>query len=228
MAACLRALRAVLDRFDVERSALLGYSMGGRIALALALAEPERVGALVLESASPGIADPEERAARRAADQALAARIEREGIEAFVDFWMSQPLFVSQARLGPDALATARRARLRSGAPGLAGSLRGVGAGIQEPLWHRLGELRVPTLLVAGAEDEKFQAIARRMAAGIPDCEVAFIPEAGHNTHLENPAAFAQEVVGFLEGAVGVFTSPSPSPRRPRRRGNPRANVGTS
>jgi naphthoate synthase len=202
MAACLRDLTAVLDRFDVERSTVLGYSMGGRIALALALAHPERVDALVLESASPGIAGAEERVTRAAADEALARRIEQEGVEAFTDFWMSQPLFASQARLGPEALAAAHEARLRNSVSGLAGSLRGLGTGAQEPLWHRLGELRVPTLLIAGADDEKFRAIARRMATLIPDAEIAVIPEAGHNTHLENPVAFWDAVVAFLTSAI--------------------------
>lgn len=216
MAGCVGSLVAILDRFDIEHSAVLGYSMGGRVALALALAHPERVGDLVLESASPGIADPVERAARAAADEALAERIERDGVEAFTDLWMSQPLFASQARLGGAALAAARAARLRNRADGLAAALRTLGTGAQGSLWDRLGELAVPTLLIAGAEDEKFQSIARRMAARIPDSEIALIPEAGHNTHLENPGAFLDAVLTFLSRRQSAVSSRLSSNRLPK------------
>lgn len=198
MERCVNDLAATLDRRGIARAHWLGYSMGGRVALAVAVAQPARVDRLVLESASPGLADPAERRARIAADEALADRIEHAGIEAFVDEWMAQPLFASQRRLGTAALAAARAARRANNPVGLANSLRGLGAGAQEPLWARLPEVAAPTLLMVGEADPKFRAIAAAMAARMPRAEVAVIPEAGHNTHLENPAAFDERVGAFL------------------------------
>jgi 2-succinyl-6-hydroxy-2,4-cyclohexadiene-1-carboxylate synthase len=196
--ACVADLAALLDHLGVECAGWLGYSMGARVALAFALTHPRRVRALLLEGVAPGIANPAERQARIASDSALAARIERDGVEAFVDFWMQQPLFASQARLGAAALAAARAARCRNSALGLANSLRGMGTGLQKPLWERLGELTVPTLLLVGELDSKFRAIAQEMLARIRGARIAIVPGAGHAAHVENPAAFQDEVLQFL------------------------------
>ena len=198
MAATVADLVAVLDRAGVARAHVLGYSMGGRVALALALAHPDRVGALVLESASPGLAEAGERAARVAADAALAARIEREGVPAFVDYWEALPLWASQARLSAEARAALRAQRLQNTPVGLANSLRGRGTGSQPPLWDRLGDLAAPTLLVAGCDDAKFSDLARRMAEAIPANELLLVRSAGHAVHLEQPAVFARLVRDFL------------------------------
>ncbi len=228
MARCIADLAALLDALAIERTALLGYSMGGRVALAFALAHPQRVGALVLEGASPGIADPEERRARIARDERLAERIERDGVETFVDEWMRQPLFATQACLGPDVLAAARAVRLAHRPIGLANSWRGMGAGAQEPLWDRLHALPVPALLLAGEQDTKFLAIAHSMAQSLPDAIVRIVPGAGHATHLEKPAAFRDCVLDFLWSAgdcsrFGVGSAgnaeraaPSPPPAHPK------------
>src|SRR6266571_140278 len=164
-------------------AAYLGYSLGGRLCLRLALDRPELVRALVLVGASPGLGDPAERAARRDADEALAAGIERDGVAAFLDRWLAGPLF---ATLPPDRAG--RDARLANTAEGLAGSLRLAGTGAQAPLWDRLATLRPPVLLVAGALDAKFAALAGRMAAAIgPGARTALVPGAGHAAHLERP-----------------------------------------
>lgn len=192
-------LATLLDCLGVARAAWLGYSLGGRVALSLAVAYPERVAALVLESASPGIADPVARAARARDDEALADRLESEGIEPFVAHWERLPLFASQARLPDATRAALRRQRLANAPRGLANSLRGVGQGAQPPLHDRLSELAVPVLLVAGEEDEKFRWLAREMAVALPVAEVACIAGAGHATHLEQPHAFARVVQDFLQ-----------------------------
>ncbi|MBI4515746.1 MAG: 2-succinyl-6-hydroxy-2,4-cyclohexadiene-1-carboxylate synthase [Deltaproteobacteria bacterium] len=199
MERCIEDLARLLDRLRIDSAHWLGYSMGGRVALAFAAAHPGRVQRLVLEGASPGLADAAARRARAAADDELARRLERDGLEAFVNAWTQQPLFASQARLGPAALAAARAARLGNDPIGLANCLRGLGTGVQPPLWHHLAEISAPTLLVAGAEDDKFRAIAQAMAAHMPRARVAVIPEAGHTTHLENPAAFNRHVIAFLQ-----------------------------
>jgi 2-succinyl-6-hydroxy-2,4-cyclohexadiene-1-carboxylate synthase len=198
MAHCIADLTAILDHLCIERTDLLGYSMGGRVALAFAVARPERVGALVLEGASAGIADDVQRRDRRRCDARWADLIEREGIEAFVDAWMEQPLFASQTRLGAKRLAAERRRRYANDPIGLANNLRGLGAGAQEPLWERLREVSAPTLLIAGEEDEKFRGIAIDMSSRMSCAEVRFIPESGHAVHLENPAAFENVVRDFL------------------------------
>lgn len=167
---------------------LAGYSMGGRIALSLALAAPDRIARLVLIGASPGIASAAERRSRRAADDALAERIEEEGIEAFAERWSSLPLFAGQ----PEAVAAAAHAERLSQSPvGLAAALRGLGTGVMEPLWDRLPQLTIPVTLIAGEHDAKFRAIAERMAAVLPDAALHVVPGAGHAVQLERPEAVA-------------------------------------
>ena len=202
MGPCVQDLTAVLDRLGIARATVVGYSMGGRVALHLALGAPERVAALVLESASPGIADAAERAARVKSDEALADDIERLGVEAFVDRWEAQPLFASQSRLPAAIREGVRAQRLKNSALGLANSLRGMGAGVQEPLHARLRDVQAPTLVIAGSLDARYCAIAREIEGSIPNSSLVVIPEAGHTTHLEQPAAFTEAVRGFLDACL--------------------------
>jgi 2-succinyl-6-hydroxy-2,4-cyclohexadiene-1-carboxylate synthase len=163
----------------------IGYSMGGRLLLHLALARPEVVRGLVLISATAGIDDPEERAARRGADDELAAEVERDGLEAFVDSWLARPMF---AGLGPEAQC--RTERLGNTAEGLASSLRLAGTGTQVPLWDALGTLEAPVLVVAGELDPRFAALGRRLADAIgAGAELEVVGRAGHTAHLEQPDA---------------------------------------
>lgn len=182
---------AHLDRF-----ALVGYSMGGRVALHVALAHPDRIAALVLIGARAGIDDPAERAERVAADEALADRIESEGIEWFADYWADRPLFATQrVRLSAAQQAELRAQRRSCDPRGLAHSLRGMGAGAVEPIGCRLSELSMPCALIAGSDDAKFAAIAHQMAAVMPRATVCSIPDAGHAPHLEAPDATAAAVI---------------------------------
>jgi 2-succinyl-6-hydroxy-2,4-cyclohexadiene-1-carboxylate synthase len=177
---------------------LAGYSMGGRVALHTALALPGLVRRLVLIGASPGIADRREREARRASDEALADRIEQIGIEAFAAEWGSQALFAGQ----DDRVAAAAHAdRLRNTPAGLAAALRGLGTGVMPPLCDRLAELGMPVTLVVGERDEKFRAIAERMAEALPDARVEIIAGAGHAAQLERPEAVAAAIAGGPAGA---------------------------
>lgn len=164
----------------------VGYSMGARFCLHLALSNPELVRALVLIGGTAGIEDPEERASRREQDRKTAARIERDGLEAFLDAWLTQPLF---AGLPPER--SFRDERLENTVAGLASSLEQAGTGVQDPSWSRLSRLAMPVLVVAGERDEKFAVLATRMAAEIGEnATLALIPEAGHAAHLEQPTAF--------------------------------------
>jgi 2-succinyl-6-hydroxy-2,4-cyclohexadiene-1-carboxylate synthase len=198
MERCVADLLAMLDALEVECADVLGYSMGGRVALHLATKAPDRVGALVLESSSPGIADAAERQERVVADEALAESIEREGLEAFVGRWERLPLFASQASLPEDTRARLHAQRLRNDPIGLANSLRGMGTGRQESLWDRLAWLEVPTLLIAGALDAKYRALAYQMAAALPNARAVIVPGVGHAVHLEQPQSFAKNVLEFL------------------------------
>ena len=202
MERCLEDLVALLDLLPASggrRVAVLGYSMGGRVALRLALRAPERLWALALESASPGIEDASERAARARSDADLADDIERDGLEAFVERWQALPLFASQTRLPVAVRDELRRQRLQNDPQGLAGSLRGLGAGQQEPVIARMDEIRIPVLLLTGALDDKYCDLARRMATALPCARTEVVPDGGHAVHLERPQVFAGAVRGFLE-----------------------------
>jgi 2-succinyl-6-hydroxy-2,4-cyclohexadiene-1-carboxylate synthase len=172
----------------------IGYSMGGRLCLRVALDHPAHTSGLVLISASPGIADAAEREARVRRDEALADRIEDIGVDAFVTEWLAQPLFANL----PPANAH-REERLGNTAAGLASSLRLAGTGAQAPLWDRLGELAMPVLVIAGSLDRKYVAIGQQMVAAIgANAKFAEITAAGHTAQLEAPEATAQLVNDWL------------------------------
>ncbi|HEU5102163.1 MAG TPA: 2-succinyl-6-hydroxy-2,4-cyclohexadiene-1-carboxylate synthase [Roseiflexaceae bacterium] len=210
---CVADLLAILDALQIERADVLGYSMGGRVALHLACAARERVGRLVLESSSPGIADAAERVARVAADEALAESIERDGLAAFVERWERLPLFASQASLPQEQRARLRAQRLGNNPLGLANSLRGMGAGRQPSLWDQLPELDVATLLIAGELDAKYRALAGQMLALLPNARATIVPGAGHTVHLEQSRLFIENVLEFLSSSSsggGSGTAPPP------------------
>lgn len=175
----------------------IGYSMGGRYGLHVALRHPAVVRRLVLVSATAGIADDAAREARRRSDLAVASRAVEMGLAGFVRWWMGQPLF---ATLAPSDAAL--ESRLEGTAVGLAESLRLAGTGSQEPLWPRLAALRMPVLVVAGALDGRYCSLASDMAAAIgANASVRIIAGAGHACHLEKPDEFVELVGGWLEDA---------------------------
>jgi 2-succinyl-6-hydroxy-2,4-cyclohexadiene-1-carboxylate synthase len=187
-------LEAVIEdvaRLAPESFELAGYSMGGRIALHVALALGDRVRRLILIGASPGIEDAGDRARRRAADERLADEVQSSTIEDFAQRWANMPVL---AGLPPQVAATVHRDRLRSMPAGLAAALRGLGTGALPSLWGRLEALRIPVLLLVGERDEKFRRIAAEMAPRIAASEVIVVPRAGHAVHLEAPAPTAAAI----------------------------------
>ncbi len=198
-----RAVVGVLDEVGSERAAIVGYSMGGRLALYLALRHPERCAGLFLESASPGLKSADERALRRAVDEEKALRLESEGFETFLRYWYRQPIFASLAR-NEKLLRCTIEARLRNDPAELARSLRGMGTGVQPSLWEGVAETSVPTLAVAGELDEKFVEIAHRMAALNPRIETAIVPGAGHSVHAEAPKGYVALLKDFLAGPYNL------------------------
>ena len=187
MASCVRDVAGLV----AGPFALAGYSMGGRIALHVALAHPERVSRLVLVSATAGIEDDGERSARRARDEELAAWMERRGMAEVADRWGAQPLFAGQTA---EVAAAARTDRLCNDPAHLAAALRGVGTGVMTPLWDRLGELRMPVAVLAGERDAKFAALGRRLAQALPRATLTIVAGAGHAVALEAPAAVAAAI----------------------------------
>lgn len=180
-------------------AAYVGYSMGGRLCLRLALDRPDLVRALVLVSSTAGIADGEQRRLRRAADAALATELVQLGSTAFLDRWLAQPLFA-----GTEVPIEELEARRRNSPEDLARALRLLGTGAQEPLWDRLADLDVPTLAVAGAADAKFCSIAHQMArASEGRVEVTVVPATGHALPIEAPGELVELVRNFLEAHDG-------------------------
>jgi 2-succinyl-6-hydroxy-2,4-cyclohexadiene-1-carboxylate synthase len=180
-------------------TALVGYSMGGRVALHTALRAPRSLSALVLVGASAGIEDDSLRADRRAADERLAGWMEGRSIEEIVESWERLPVFASQARELREAL---RPGRLSHDPAELASLLRTAGQGALPPVWDRLGEVACPALVVAGEADDAYVEAAHRMAALLPRGSVRFIADAGHAPQLEQPDAFARTLVDFLDESL--------------------------
>lgn len=203
----------IIEALPGATADILGYSMGGRIALALAAAHPDRVRRLILESTSPGIADEQERRARQIADEGLAERILRDGLDEFVASWERLPMWASQAHLPAVNRERQRQIRLSHTAAGLAANLRATGTGAQPSYWNRLADLTTPTLLVAGELDHKFTQIAARMHEEIPGSRLEVVANAGHAVHLEQPARYVQVVLDFLD-------QPVPGTSQVKRRGH--------
>jgi len=174
-----------------ERFVLCGYSLGGRVALHVALAHPERISRLVLVASTAGIEDPDLRAARRRADEELAADVEHATIAEFAERWTGQPLF---AGTPPEAARFWRADLGRNDPAALAAVLRGMGTGVMAPLWDRLGELSMPATVVAGERDERYTALGRRLAAGLSGARLVIVPGAGHGLPREAPQAVADAI----------------------------------
>jgi 2-succinyl-6-hydroxy-2,4-cyclohexadiene-1-carboxylate synthase len=200
MDACTGDLEMLWDHLGVERTHLAGYSMGGRLALDLAARRPQRILSLLTIGAHAGL-EPEGREGRRLGDEALAERIEKGGVEAFVNYWESLPMFAGIARRGPSFVAQVRADRLDNHAAGLACSLRGMGAGAMEPVWDDLAHVTFPCTFVAGQLDHGYVASARRLAATVAQSRVEIVPHAGHSVHQERPDALARVLLSHLEPA---------------------------
>jgi 2-succinyl-6-hydroxy-2,4-cyclohexadiene-1-carboxylate synthase len=183
--------------------------MGGRLALHVAARRPDRVLSLFTIGAHAGL-DEDARAGRRLGDEALAERIETDGLEAFVDYWGSLPLFAGLERRGPAYVAQVRADRSQNHGAGLACSLRGMGAGVMEPLWGDLTRVPFPCTFVAGQLDHGYVASARRLAATVPNGKAEVVLRAGHAAHQERPDAVARVLAGHLV-AAGAATATSPS-----------------
>jgi 2-succinyl-6-hydroxy-2,4-cyclohexadiene-1-carboxylate synthase len=211
MDACTADLEMLWDHLGVARTHLVGYSMGGRLALHVAATRPERILSLLTIGAHAGLEE-DAREGRRRGDEAMAQRIEREGLEGFVNYWSSLPLFAGLERRGPSFVAQVRAERMNNRVAGLAESLRGMGAGAMRPVWNELAQVRCPCTFVAGQLDHGYVASARRLAAAVPSGRVEVVLRAGHTVHQERPDAFARLLMAHLEAASEKSDA---SPSRP-------------
>jgi 2-succinyl-6-hydroxy-2,4-cyclohexadiene-1-carboxylate synthase len=209
----LLATHSVSGPIDV-----IAYSMGARLALGLALAHQRHVRRLVLISGAAGIDDAHERAQRVRDDDALAAILERDGLRAFLARWERHPVLQGLHSLPGDRADALRAVRASHDPAGLAQALRLLGQGAQPPLWSALPSLRVPTLLLAGEDDAKYAALARRLAQHLPDATVRLLP-AGHSPHLEAPEPTATALLDFLRPRRA--TDPHPEHHSLTKEGTP-------
>ena len=192
------ALEDLLDGLSLDSVHLLGYSMGGRLALALALRAPERFASLVLEGVSPGLETDEDCVVRQGDERAWAEALVTDR-NRFLDEWQAQPLFDRQRERNPEGYAAALRLRLKSDPAEWAGALQGYGLGRQPNLWPQLAHLNLPVLLITGDEDTRFTLGAQRMVSVLPNASHKVVAQAAHTPHLEQPVAFNRIVAEFLE-----------------------------
>jgi 2-succinyl-6-hydroxy-2,4-cyclohexadiene-1-carboxylate synthase len=195
-----RLARVLAER--AERMHLVGYSLGGRLAVGLLCRRPELFSGATLVSAQPGLSLAQARIDRRVADDVWCDLLVLQGLSAFVNTWENLPLFATQATLGDDVLASQRAERLSHDAGGLVRSLKICGLAEMPSYWDELRSVRIPTTLVAGEHDAKFVLIAQQMREKIPGASLVIVPGAGHNVIIERAAAVADVVTRALHGAV--------------------------
>ena len=192
-----KAIAEVLDLAGIGECVPVGYSMGGRLALYFAIHHPQRCAGLVIESASPGITDQDERTRRRSSDEKLALQLESGDFDTFLRSWYNQPVFDSLRRQ-PMILDRILERRRENDPAELAKSLRGMGAGVQPSLWQDLSRLQTSVLVMAGEMDLRYKKIAQEIGNLRSKVQVAVVPGAGHNVHVENPAGFVRALRHFL------------------------------
>ncbi|MET1249681.1 2-succinyl-6-hydroxy-2,4-cyclohexadiene-1-carboxylate synthase [Sporolactobacillus sp. STCC-11] len=192
-------LLTLLDLLNLDKVHLIGYSMGGRLALTFACLFPERIATLILESSSPGLKTEAERMARRLRDQKLAESICEDGIPAFVNRWENLELFDSQKHLPESRRSALREQRLSNQSIGLSRSLIGMGTGAQPSWWEHLSTLQIPVLLITGALDVKFCKIASELRDRLPNADWQVVPVAGHAVHLEQPSDYQKRIHTFIQ-----------------------------
>jgi 2-succinyl-6-hydroxy-2,4-cyclohexadiene-1-carboxylate synthase len=197
MAGCAAAVCEIIDELGMQCCNLVGYSMGGRLGLYLAVAHPDRFNSIVLESASPGLKTEVERKARRQADEQLARELEQKDFDLFLKRWYQQPLFQSLAA-DETALRKVVQQRWNNVPAELVRSLRGMGTGAQSSLWDKLHHLQNRLLIIVGEHDTKFQQIGQSMVELSSMAELVVVPAAGHNVHVENSVEYIRLIRTFF------------------------------
>jgi 2-succinyl-6-hydroxy-2,4-cyclohexadiene-1-carboxylate synthase len=196
---CTEGIIGLLDELGIGRAHLIGYSLGGRLALNLAVYYPERWYKLIMESSSPGLPDGQEKEERWRNDQKLATELEQENIQTFITAWYQQPVF--RSLYDHPRFAELQRSRCQNDRFELARSLRGMSVGKQESLWNKLAEIPFPIMMLVGEYDPKYKKIGEEMKQRCPELDLKVVENCGHMIHFENPHLFACNVRLFLETA---------------------------
>lgn len=197
MKGAARMVAAVMDEKRIQSCTLIGYSMGSRLALYMAIHHTNRCSELVMESGSPGIQSADERDERRALDENRVHELENRDFEIFLRSWYKQPLFESLNR-DPVLFELVLERRRKNDPVELAKSLRRMGPGVHPPLWRDLPRLEVPLLILAGEMDLKYKRIAQEIAALCPKARLELVPDTGHNIHAENTGRYVLALRRFL------------------------------
>ena len=198
VASIVTQIEQVINYLRLKEVILCGYSMGGRAALNYAIAKPNMVKGLILESASAGIKNEKEREARRKSDEELATYIEKNSLEDFAAMWLDQELFGTLRRFSNNKLKDIKEEKAKNSKIGLANSLRGFGTGMMPYLASELVKQKIPTFLITGGLDDKFTELNQSLKKLTPNIKHKILSTAGHNTHLEEPKKFVEAVNGFL------------------------------
>jgi len=198
----VEGLNDFLEQLKLDNVALVGYSMGGRIALYAALRFPHKITSLVLESSNPGVVDEPARRVRAETDDRHAEALLSEGIDAFVERWYEMNLFHTLKRY-PQLFKETKEKRKKNNAQWAAKIISELSPGRQPSLWEDLDTLSIPVMLMAGALDSKYSEMVTAMKPRIPEATVEIMPDVGHNIHLEKPHQFAQLVTDFLQRTMG-------------------------
>ncbi|MDP4115186.1 MAG: 2-succinyl-6-hydroxy-2,4-cyclohexadiene-1-carboxylate synthase [Bacteroidota bacterium] len=189
----IKIVKSVITNLPQQKITLAGYSMGGRLALAYAAQYPDDIFKLILESTSPGLADPLERLNRIESDRKVINILEEKPIDEFVDYWMNIPLFATQRKY-KTKLMELRERKLLNSPIGLVNSLKGFGTGVMPPQYENLKNISSPVLLITGSLDTKFTEINKDIVSAFPDARHIIIEGAGHNVHFEKPEEYALTV----------------------------------
>ena len=196
----INQLHKVIDHFTQKKFILLGYSMGGRVALSYAAKHPDKLSGLILESVSAGITDEKLREERIRSDENIIKMIEEKSLEEFVEYWMNQDLFATLKNWPKEKLAAIKNSKLKIQKMGLINSLKGFGTGVMPPLDDKLDLIKCKTYLITGELDKKFTQINSELVKSFPSAKHVIVKNAGHNVHLEKPDEFGRLVNGYLTG----------------------------
>lgn len=200
----IKFLYEIIDFLNIDKLFLVGYSMGGRLALQFSLKFPTKVLGLILESTSFGIENGAERAKRVESDKSLAEKITGEGIEKFIDYWYSLPLFNSLKHLPAERFRELKQVRKKNDLNGLKNTLLRFSTGKMKYLIPESKKIRFKVLLIVGDLDKKFKESSKKVVEQIPNSMLKIVPNTGHNVHFEKPEVFLKLINEFISN-TGKF-----------------------
>lgn len=195
----VKLIEDIRNRSGLEKIIIIGYSMGGRVALSYAVKYPDYLQKLIIESGHPGLMTEEERLERIKQDEKLAEFIEQNEIDDFVDFWMSKDIFESQSNLPESVRIEIRKRKLQNNTTGLSNMLKGFSTGKMKPVWEDLKKIKCETLLITGELDVKYCEVSKKIRTEIPNSRLEIVKGAGHNVHLEKRDEFIKLINGFIK-----------------------------